>query len=254
MGSQGSWLPFFRSVPAHSTEQDSSRRGIIGAARRATGRLGWLRGAVGAVVGVALAAVLASIAFGTDDPALPWLVAPLGASAVLAFALPASPLAQPWSVLGGDMLSALVGLIVVHFIPSPMLAAPIAVGSAIAVMSLCRCLHPPGGACALFAVLCGPLVAEHGWTALMLPLGLNVAGLMTAAWLYNNLTGHSWPHHLQPVPQPAPDGWLGSYEGSDLDAVLEEWDEVLDVSRDDLDALFRAVERRVQRRWMDQTR
>jgi CBS domain-containing membrane protein len=209
---------------------------------------------LGAVLGIALAAILAGIAFRTNDPALPWLVAPVGASAVLVFALPASPLAQPWSVFGGDMLSALVGLIVVHFIPAPMLAAPLAVASAIAVMSLCRCLHPPGGACALMAVLCGPLVAEHGWSSLMLPLGLNVLALMAAAWLYNNLTGHSWPHHLPPVAQPAPDGWLGSYDEGDLDAVLDEWDEVLDVSRDDLDALFRAVERRVQRRWRDQTR
>lgn len=205
-------------------------------------------------MGIAIAAALAAIAFDTSDPTALWLVAPLGASAVLAFVLPASPLAQPWSVVGGNMLSALVGLTVVHFIPAPMLAAPVAVGCAIAVMSLCRCLHPPGGACALLAALSGPLVAEHGWAALMLPLGVNVLALSATAWLYNNLTGHSWPHQLRPVPQSAPDGWLASYEESDLDAVLDEWDEVLDVNRDDLDALFRAVERRVQRRWMDQTR
>lgn len=226
-------------------------RRLTRAAQRATGRLGWLRGAVGAVLGVVMAALIASIFVGADDPSLPWLVAPIGASAVLVFALPASPLAQPWSVFGGDILSALVGLIVWHFIPVTAIAAPLAVGIAIAMMSLCRCLHPPGGACALLAVLCGPMVAEHGWLALMLPLGLNVVALTGMAWLYNNLTGHQWPHQLQPVAQPVPDGWLGSYEAGDLDAVLEEWDEVLDVNRDDLDALFRAVERRVQRRWME---
>jgi CBS domain-containing membrane protein len=228
-------------------------RRLTRAAQRATGRLGWLRGAVGAVLGIALAAVIASLFVGANNPSLPWLVAPIGASAVLVFALPASPLAQPWSVAGGDILSALVGLIVWHFIPVTAIAAPLAVGGAIAVMSLCRCLHPPGGACALFAVLCGPMVAQHGWMALMLPLGLNVLALTAMAWLYNNLTGHAWPHQLQPVAQPVPEGWLGSYKEGDLDAVLEEWDEVLDVNRDDLDALFRAVERRVQRRWMETT-
>ncbi|MET0587554.1 MAG: HPP family protein [Novosphingobium sp.] len=228
-------------------------RRLTRAAQRATGRLGWLRGAVGAVLGIAMAALIASIFVGADDPSLPWLVAPIGASAVLVFALPASPLAQPWSVFGGDILSALVGLMVWHFIPVTALGAPLAVGGAIAVMSLCRCLHPPGGACALLAVLCGPMVAEHGWLALMLPLGLNVVALTGMAWLYNNLTGHQWPHQLQPVVQPVPEGWLGSYEAGDLDAVLEDWDEVLDVNRDDLDALFCAVERRVQRRWMEST-
>ena len=228
-------------------------RMLTRAVQRATGRLGWLRGSVGAVLAVALAAVIAQLFLGSDHAVLPWLVAPNGASAVLVLALPASPLAQPWAVAGGDILSALTGLIVWHFIPVIPIAAPLAVGAAIAVMSLCRCLHPPGGACALMAVLCGPMVAEHGWMALMLPLCLNVVGLVAMAWLYNNLTGHAWPHKLQHVTQPAPEGWLGSYETSDLDAVLEEWDEVLDVNRDDLDALFRAVERRVQRRWLDTT-
>lgn len=228
-------------------------RRLTRAAGRATGRLGWLRGAVGAVLGIALAAIIASLFIGADNPALPWLVAPVGASAVLAFALPASPLAQPWSVVGGNILSALVGLALWHFIPVTAVAAPLAVGAAIAAMSLCRCLHPPGGACALLAVLSGPMVAEHGWMALMLPLIVNVLALTAMAWLYNNLTGHDWPHHLQAAPQPAPQGWLGSYEPADLDAVLEEWDEVLDVNRDDLDALFRAVERRVQRRWTEST-
>ena len=135
-------------------------------------------------------------------------------------------------------------------IPSPMLAAALGIGLAIALMSLMRCLHPPGGACALVGALGGPAIAAHGWWALLLPLGINLVALLAAGWAYNNLTGHSWPHRIPSVPPSPPEGWLGSYDAEDLDAVLEEWDEVLDVSRDDLDALFRAVERRVQRRWL----
>ena len=82
-----------------------------------------------------------------------WLVAPLGASAVLVFVLPASPLAQPWSVVAGSVLSALVAIACVHLAANAVLAAGLAVGLAVLVMGLCRCLHPPGGAVALLVVL-----------------------------------------------------------------------------------------------------
>lgn len=221
---------------------------LVRAASRATGRLGWLRGATGATLAVAVAAAITWVLLG-DSPAMPWLVAPIGASAVLVFALPASPLAQPWPVVGGDLISVVIGLACAQLIPVPALAAAAAVGAAIAAMSLCRCLHPPGGACALLGALGGPAIAAHGWAGLLLPLGLNLAGLLVIAWAYNNLTGHAWPHHVQPPAPEAPPRWAGSYAEADLDAVLEEWDEVLDVSREDLNALFEAVERRAEQRW-----
>lgn len=217
---------------------------------RATGRLGWLRGAIGALLAVALAALAARTAVGAA-PSWPWLLAPVGASAVLVFALPASPLAQPWPVIGGDLISAVVGLIAAHFIPVPMLAAAIAVAAAIGAMSVFRCLHPPGGACALFTALGGPAVMAHGWAGLLLPLALNLFALVAAGWVYNNLTGHRWPHHPRASVPEQPARWAGSYAREDLDAVLEDWDEVLDVSREDLEALFRALERQVERRWRE---
>ncbi len=213
---------------------------------RIGGRLGWARGAMGALIGIALAAMLGLSV--PDGYRWPWIVAPIGASAVLVFAVPASPLAQPWSVLGGNMLSALIGLVVGHLIVVQLLAAGLAVGLAIAVMTYTRCLHPPGGACAVLGALAatGP---DGGCWGLLLPLLLNVIALIGAGWLYNNLTGHAWPHLPAQAP-PMPKGtWAGSYEKADLDAVLDEWDEVLDVNRQDLDSIFRAVERRVLRRW-----
>ncbi len=93
-----------------------------------------------------------------NGPHVPLLVAPMGASAVLLFAVPASPLAQPWSIIGGNTISALIGVIVAHFVHEPALATGIAVALAIAAMSFTRCLHPPGGAAALTAVLGGPAV------------------------------------------------------------------------------------------------
>lgn len=210
------------------------------AAARATGRLGWLRGAVGALFGITLTA-LAGRLLGLALPDFPWLLAPLGASAVLVFAVPASPLAQPWPVIGGNLLSALTGLACHALVPQPLLAAALAVAAAIAVMSLGRCLHPPGGACALLGAMAGPAASLHAWAALLLPLSVNLLALAVAGWFYNTLTGHRWPHR-KPAPPPEP---AARYETADLDAVLEDWDEVLDVSREDLDALLRAVERRV---------
>ncbi len=211
---------------------------------RPGGRLGWLRGAVGGFFGIALAALLAKpfAAMGAL-----WIVAPLGASAVLVFAVPASPLAQPWSVVGGNLISGAIGLACGHWLGLPWLAAGVAVGLAIAAMTLARCLHPPGGACAL---MCAMGAQSNGWGLgfLAVPMALDMALLVIAGLLYNNATGHAWPHRPHPVP-PLPAGtWAGTYDIADLDAVLAEWDEVLDVNRDDLDALFRAVERRVLRR------
>ena len=202
------------------------------AATRATGRLGWARGAIGALLGLALAGTLGQVVNGAAPP---FMIAPMGAAAVLVFAVPASPLAQPWSVIGGNVLSTLIGLVVHALLPATPWVSGLAVALAIAAMSLARCLHPPGGACALFACLStGPA------TLLLGAVLANVAGIVAAGWLWNNLSGHRWPHHVRAIPPPP------AYSMADLDAVLEDWDEVLDVSREDLDALFRAVEARVR--------
>lgn len=209
--------------------------------RAAIGHLGWLRGAIGAALAIALAAGLTGLLLRISDPAfpLPLLVAPLGASAVLVFCVPASPLAQPWPVIGGDLISAAAGLALGHVIGVPWLAASLALGVAIALMSLLRCLHPPGGACALLYAL-GAAGAEHWNWAWMGSIVANVAVLAVAGWFYNNLTGHPWPHRPIRVP-PAP---VPAYTREDIEAVMAEWNEVLDVDVDDLDALFQALLRK----------
>lgn len=207
-----------------------------------TGRLGALRGAVGAGLGIALTGWVAYRLLG-GAPDTPWLIASMGASAVLAFVLPASPLAQPWPVIGGHMSAAAIGL-ACHMLLGPgWLAASLAVGLAVAVMSLLRCLHPPAGGTAVLTALSSPAIAALGWGFLLAPLALNLALLTLAAVLFGKLTGHPYPHHAPTVP--VPPAWAERYSPEDLDAVLEEWEEVLSVDRDDLDALFRALESRV---------
>lgn len=216
--------------------------------QRITGHLGWLRGAVGAGLGIGLAGWVGLVFAGASEGFYPMLVAPLGASAVLVFAIPASPLAQPWPVIGGDLLSAMVGLAAGMLLGDPVISAAAGVCVAIAVMTMARCLHPPGGACALLCAL-GATGAESWDFSYMLPIAANVLMLVLVGWLYNNFTSHRWPHVQYSVPrQTMPFPHPGTYRRSDIEEVLADWDEMLDVDVDDLDAVFRAVERKAAKR------
>jgi CBS domain-containing membrane protein len=209
-----------------------------------------MRGAIGGAFGVGVAGATGLAVLGSSSSALPWLVAPVGASAVLVFAVPASPLAQPWSVIGGSVLSATVGLVAGHIVGVPVLAAALALGLAIGVMSIGRCLHPPGGACALLYAL-GAAGPEHWGMSHLLVIATNIVVLAGAGWLYNNLTGHPWPHrpvHIPAVVAPTPHA---AAVHQALTEVLAEWNEVIDADIDDLDAIFQAVERRVRSRERD---
>ena len=194
-----------------------------------------LRLVAGSLFGIFLTGLLCHLA-GWVVPGLPWLVAPLGASAVLIFAVPASPMAQPWPVVGGNTLSALAGIAGVHgvhLLGSPELAAALAVATAIALMLALRCLHPPGGATALMMVLGGissPVFAFY-------PVMLNSVLLVLMGILYNNATRRAYPHTQLPPPGAAPSAQDRQLD-ADLDAVLARYNQVLDVSRDDLKALL----------------
>lgn len=122
---------------------------------------------------------------GTDSSAL--LVASMGASAVLLFALPHGPLSQPWAVVGGHGISALVGVTCAAFIADPVLSAALAVGVAIGCMQVFRCVHPPGGATALSAVVGGPGVHALGVNYVLTPVLLNAAIIVCVAVIFHGL-------------------------------------------------------------------
>ncbi|MFO6446778.1 HPP family protein [Erythrobacter sp. NE805] len=210
------------------------------------GPLGWLRGSFGAGFAILAAGLATSALMPGLPPGLPFLIAPLGASAVLVFAVPASPVAQPWSVVGGNLLSATIGLMLGALIGHPLMAAGLAVGAAIAAMTFARCLHPPGGACALLCAL-GAAGPEQWSLVHLVPIAANVLALALFGWAYNNLTGHRWPHVVAPVP-PAPARAAATHTREDIAATLATWEELLDVDVDDLDAFYRAVNERVAAR------
>jgi CBS domain-containing membrane protein len=172
------------------------------------------------------------------------LIAPIGASAVLAFAVPASPLAQPWPIIGGNCLSALAGTAIGWAVPFAPLAAALAVPIAILVMSLARCLHPPGGAVALLAATA---------SGVLMPAVLDSALLVAAALLFHRFSGHSYPHRTdqaQATRELAAEG----LQPSDLSRALEDLGETFDIAPEDLSLLVaRAEHHAAERRNMPPT-
>ena len=217
-----------------------------------------VRSCAGALLGIFLTGLLSAQALGPTAAAI-WLMAPMGASAVLLFAVPASPLAQPWSIAGGNLVGALVGVSCGKLINDPIPAAAAAIFLSIAAMFALRCLHPPSGAVALTAVLGGPEVHAAGYGFVVAPVALNTALLLVVALLYNNLTGRRYPHarHVE-TQQPhhtidvAPSARLG-FTPEDLQAALKDYNQILDVSADDLETLFRQTEMRAFRRRFGET-
>ena len=215
-----------------------------------------LRAAAGALCGLLITALFAHYLLARTGTSI-FMIAPMGASAVLLFAVPASPLAQPWSVFGGNVISGLVGVACVRWLgdslPLPLLGG-LAGGLAIAAMFVMRCLHPPGGAVALTTVLGGPVVHAAGFEFVLLTVAIDTALLVAMAMVYNNLTGRRYPHVQQSAPvnvhgtkDDIPTVRLG-FKTEDLDAVLKQYNQVLDISRDDLASLFMQTEQRAYQR------
>lgn len=202
------------------------------------------RVAAGAALGILLTGLLAQAVLRALLPdvggAWPWLVAPLGASAVLVFAVPSSPLAQPWAVLAGNTVSALVGVACARWLGPLPLAAALAVAGAIGLMFALRCLHPPGGASALLAVLGG--ITDPRFA--LVPVLVNSGLLVAAGIAYNQATGRAYPHRQRPRSAAhARDAEADAVE-ADLDAVLARHNTVLDISRDELKQLLQETQLR----------
>ncbi|WP_116294431.1 HPP family protein [Cupriavidus taiwanensis] len=183
----------------------------------------------------------------------PWFVAPMGASAVLLFAVPASPLAQPWSIIGGNLIAGVVGVACARWIPDPGLAAAVAVAVSIALMFQFHCVHPPSGAVAITAVFGGPAVSALGFGFVAVPVLFNSMLLLMMALAFNNLSRRRYPHR---PPEPAvqhgtrdvPPTQRVGVTRADLDAALKVRGEFLDIEEDDLEQILVAAQLRAYRR------
>ena len=148
-----------------------------------------LRSVLGAFVGLMLVFTTAKF-LGERSGIDEWLMASLGASALLVFVLPKSPMAQPWAVIAGNTLSALVGILCYHLLGEMLITLPLAVALSILGMFTLRCLHPPAAAVALIAVLGHIGHYRYAFFPVMVDSGL----LILAGAIYSNLTGKSYPN------------------------------------------------------------
>ena len=143
-------------------------------------------GFIGSCVALYVVGLLHTLSM--DISGLPLIMAPFGASAVLVFGAFRSPLAQPRNVIGGHVLSAIVGVTVYQCVgDNAGMAVSLAVPAAIALMHLTKTLHPPGGATALIAVVGSPDIHALGYTYALVPATLGPLILLAVALLVNNL-------------------------------------------------------------------
>lgn len=150
------------------------------------------RAGFGAFVGLGLAGLFV-LTPGVDLELGLYLVAPFGASSVLLFAVPNSPLAQPWSAIVGNIVAGLVGVAVSLAVGDPTLRIALSVGLAISATILCRALHPPAGAVAMTAAMSPDAVRELGFLFAFVPIGLGSGVLVLVAIAYGRLTGRQYP-------------------------------------------------------------
>lgn len=183
-----------------------------------------------------------------DTQGFPLIIASMGASAVLLFAAPHGKLSQPWNLLAGHAISAVVGVFVAQQVGPLLLAGPLAVGGAITAMYYLRCTHPPGGATALVAVIGGDAIRELGYQYALTPILLNALIILVIAVLVN--AAFHWRRYppglyqLFERPQEPVAGTPAETERSgfgmdDLHYALGRIGSYIDVSEDDLTTIYR---------------
>jgi CBS-domain-containing membrane protein len=179
------------------------------------------------------------------------IVASMGASAVLLFAVPHGPLSQPWPLIGGHLVSAIIGVSCARLVPDTLLAAALAVALAIGVMHYLRCIHPPGGASALAAVVGGDSVHALGYQFVITPVLLNALVIVAVAVLFN--FPFAWRRYPAGLKKQVPPGQpelhaQPSMSHEDLVYALHEVDSFIDVTEQDLLAIYELATRRSQAR------
>lgn len=141
---------------------------------------------IGAFLGIIPVAFLNYNLFAGDD--LVYIIGSFGASAVLIYGAVRSPLAQPRNLVGGHIVSAVIGVISYKlFYPFPWFASAFAVATAISVMHATKTLHPPGGATALIAVIGSEKIHELGFLYVFIPVGIGVMIMLAVALIINNM-------------------------------------------------------------------
>lgn len=142
---------------------------------------------LGSIIGIGICGYISSEYFEPRDLTL--IIGSFGASAVLVYGAVRSPFAQPRNLLGGHVISGLVGVASYQLFGETIwLAAAIGVSLSIVAMLVTKTLHPPGGATALIAVIGGEKIHNLGFLYALVPAGAGALILLLVALLVNNLS------------------------------------------------------------------
>ncbi len=186
-----------------------------------------------------LAILLLALAIGHlpqgDHPLL--LLAPMAASAALLYAAPHSPFSQPWNLVGGHVVSALCGWVCSLLVPDQALSGGLAVGTAISLSYVLKCLHPPGAATALLMVLGATQFHGMGWQWTAWIVLANAGVSLALALLINNaIPGRHYPMAAAAVP-PKVEPHI-TVTQADIEWALSQMDSMIDVSSEDLAEIY----------------
>lgn len=213
----------------------------------------WSRAAIGMALGTMFSVWLCAQVFGMDVAM--HLIGPLGASAVLLFAVSSGALAQPWSIVGSYLCASVVALLVARVLGRTLGSACLAAGMALILMCWLRCLHPPSGGLAMTLVLADPATIALGWQGIG-PVMLGAGTLLVTAIAYNNLTRTRYPKGAIEAPvimmsnrlqEPDP-----KITAVDLERALAEMEQFFDVTPTELEQLIHTAEDHARRRSIGQ--
>jgi CBS domain-containing membrane protein len=144
---------------------------------------------IGSFIGIGIIAYLQSRVLPHSD--VIYLIGSFGASSVLVYGVIQSPLAQPRNLIGGHLVSALIGVTVQKFVPDILwITAPLAVSLSIVFMQITKTLHPPGGATALIAVTGSVELRNLGYWYVISPVLIGSVILLCVALIFNNMTSN----------------------------------------------------------------
>jgi len=220
-------------------------RQFLGLQKYRTGHTEKLISGLGAFFGIFT--VFYTSTYFIEDTSAYLIVASMGASAVLLFSVPHGPLSQPWALIGGHFFSAIIGVSCAKYVPDVFIAAPLAVGLAVTAMYYLNCIHPPGGATALSAVVGGETAHHLGYQYVLTPVMINVAAILTIAITFNYLfKWRRYPAYLAQLPpsvtaEEIDDIRTETIRHEDFVYALSEFDSFLDISENDLLTIYDLV-------------
>jgi len=195
---------------------------------------------IGSILGISISFYVSYLLIGLE--AAIFLVPSMGAAAVLLFAIPHGALSQPWALFMGNLMSAFIGVACYMLIPNIFIAAGFAVGLSIGAMHLLNCIHPPGGATALVAVVGGSAIHDLGFMYIVSPILINVSCMFIVAIAFNSF--FAWRRYpigmmrfieKQTSPQ---ESSSSAIESKHIGQAVKDMDLVIDITIEDLKRLF----------------